>query len=332
MAKKTASKKKSRAKRATPKKNAKKKKPSRPAKKTKRKTAKPKRGKKATPRKPRAKPSVATRPARKVAKTSAAVSPTRSGAAAPTSPSVETQRPAPVDQHLQQGIAATPQTASPPPATSAPIENMREGLAFIDQQRVINNLDRDSWADAPTSTGPGIYHKPTNAHLVAHHAAQLEGELERGAAAIEAATGINLKRRLMWHLGLARKPRAVVVGRALHELCATSWENASRGENYAIVNHIKTRGPHHLSKTITKVLRTYDSKAAAAAGATLAPHLRRALDLLQAYGWLKARTRGVYLDGDGLTLFVDFPDWAWLDEEPPKLHRIRGHRNPSSPT
>lgn len=329
MAKKTASKKKSRAKRATPKKNAKKKKPSRPAKKTNRKTAKPKRGKHATPRKPTAKPSAAARSTRRAPKHSAVVSPSRSGDVAPTIASVETQQSAPVDQHLQQGIAATPQTASPPPATSAPIENMREGLAFIDQQRVINNLDRDSWADAPTPTGPGTGHEPTNARLVAHHAARLEDELERGAAAIEATTGVNLKRRLMWHLGLARKPRAVVVGRALHELCATSWENAPRGENYAIANHIKTRGPHHLSKTITKVLRTYDSKAAAAAGATLAPHLRRALDLLQAYGWLKARTRGVYLDGDGLTLFVDFPDWAWLDEEPPKLHRIRGHRNPS---
>ncbi len=329
MAKKTASKKKSRAKRATPKKNAKKKKPSRPAKKTKRKTAKPKRGKKATPRKPTAKPSAAARSARKASKTLAVVSPSRSGDVAPTIASVETQQSAPVDQHLQQGIAATPQTASPPPATSAPIENMREGLAFIDQQRVINNLDRDSWADAPTPTGPGTGHEPTNARLVAHHAARLEDELDRGAAAIEATTGVNLKRRLMWHLGLARKPRAVVVGRALYELRATSWEDASRGENYAIANHIKTRGPHHLSKTITKVLRTYDSKAAAAAGATLAPHLRRALELLQAYGWLKSRTRGVYLVGDGLTLFVNFPDWAWQDEEPPQLRRIPGHRKPS---
>lgn len=329
MAKKTASKKKPRAKRATPKKNAKKKKPSRPAKKTKRKPAKPKRGKNATPRKPTAKPSAAARSTRKASKTLAVVSPSRSGDVAPTIASVETQQSAPVDQHLQQGIAATLQTASPPPATSAPIENMREGLAFIDQQRVINNLDRDSWADAPTPTGPGTGHEPTNARLVAHHAARLEDELERGAAAIEATTGVNLKRRLMWHLGLARKPRAVVVGRALYELHATSWENASLGENYAIVNRINTRGPHHLNETLANLLRSHDSKASTDATAALAPHVSPSLELLQAVGWLKSRTRGVYLDGDGLTLFVDFPDWAWLDEEPPKLRRIRGHRKPS---
>lgn len=308
---------------------AKKKKPSRPAKKT--KPAKPKRGKKATPRKPTAKPSAAARPARKSSKTSAVVSPSRSGAVTPTSGSVGTQQPALVDQYPKQDNAATIWTVSPPPATSASIENMREGLAFIDQHRVINNLDREPWGEAPTPTGPGHGHEPTNARLVAHHAARLEDELESGSAAIEAADGVNLKRQLMWDLGLARKPRAVVVGRALYALRATSWEDAPRGENYAIVKLINTRGPHHLSRTITKVLRTYDSKAPAAAGAALAPHLRRSLELLQAYGWLKARTRGVYLDGDGLTLFVDFPDWARLDDDPPKLRRIPGHQKPSSP-
>ncbi len=325
MAKKTATTSK-RAKKVSQKKKAKKKKPSQPAKKTDRKPAKPKPGKN-PPEKPAAKPPVVARPARKASKTLAAVSPSRSGAVTPTSPGGKKQRTARVDQNLQKDTTATPQTVSPAPATNTSIENIRKGLAFIDQHRVINNLDREPGEEAPTPTGPG--HEPTNARFVAHHAVRLEGELDHGAEAIKALEGENRQRRLMWDLGLARKPRAVVVGRALYELRATSWEDASRGENYAIANHIKIQGPHHLSKTITKVLRTYDSKAAAAAGATLAPHLRRARDLLQAYGWLKARTRGVYLDGEGLTLFVDFPDWAWLDEEPPKLHRIRGHRKPS---
>lgn len=308
MAKKTASTNK-RAKKVSQKKKAKKKKPSQPAEKTDRKPAKPKPGKN-PPQKPAAKPPAAARPARKASKTLAAVSPSRSGTVTPTSPSVETQQPAP-----------------PSTSTDTSLVTVQEGLAFIDQQRVINNLDREPGGEAPTPTG--TTHPPTNARFVAHHAVRLEGELDRGAEAIKALEGENLQRRLMWDLGCARQPRAVVVGRALHELRATSWENASRGENYAIVNHIKTRGPHHLSKTITKVLRTYDSKAAAAAGATLAPHLRRALEMLQAYGWLEARTRGVYLVGDGLTLFVNFPDWAWQDEAPPKLRRIRGHRKPS---
>jgi len=325
MAKKTASRNK-RAKQVSQKKKAKRKKPSQPAKKTDRKPAKPKPGKN-PPQKPAAKPPAVARPARKASKTLAAVSPSRSGAVTPTSPGGKKQRTARVDQNLQKDTTATPQTVSPAPATSDSIDNMRKGLTFIDQQRVINNLDREPGGEAPTPTGPG--HEPTNAHFMAHHAVRLEGELDHGAEAIKALEGENRQRRLMWDLGCARKPRAVVVGRALHELRATSWEDASRGENYAIANHIKIQGPHHLSKTITKVLRTYDSKAAAAAGATLAPHLRRALDLLQAYGWLEARTRGVYLVGDGLTLFVNFPDWAWQDEEPPKLRRIRGHRKPS---
>jgi hypothetical protein len=316
MAKKTASKK-ARAKQATPKKKAKKKKPTRPA-----KPAQPRRGKKAA-----AKTSTAAHSARKPTQNSAAVSPSPSVAVARTSPSVETQRPAPVDQRFQQPNAVTPQAGRLPTPAGAKAENMREGLAFIDQQRVINNLDRERWGAAPTPTGHA--HEPANARLVAHHAARLEDELDRGAAAIAAMDSDNRQRELLWGLGLARKPRAAIVGRALFELHATSWENASQGKNDRIANHIRIRGPHHLSKTITEVLRTYDSKASTAAGATLAPHLRRALELLQHYDWLKARTQGVYLDGDGLTLFVDFPDWSRRDEEPGKLRRIRGHRKPS---
>jgi hypothetical protein len=325
MAKKTASTNK-RAKQVSQKTKAKKKKPSQPAKKTDRKPAKPKPGKN-PPQKPAAKRPAVARPARKASKTLAAVSPSRSGAVTPTSPGGKKQRTARVDQNLQKDTTATPQTVSPAPATSDSIENMRKGLAFIDQQRVINNLDREPGGEAPTPTGPG--HEPANARFVAHHAVRLEGELDHGAEAIKALEGENRQRRMMWDLGCARKPRAVVVGRALHELRATSWEDASRGENYAIVNRIHTRGPHHLNETLANLLRSHDSKASTDATAALATHVNPALELLQAYGWLKARTRGVYLVGDGLTLFVNFPDWAWQDEEPPKLRRIPGHRKPS---
>ena len=309
MAKKIASKQ-ARAKQAKPKKKAKKQRPSRPAKGTKAKPPKPKRRKKIPPRAQAAKRFTAARATRKAAKASAAAIPSPSVAVAPTSPSAETR------------------AGLPPPPAGTTINTIQEGLACIDQQRVVNNLDRGTLGEAPTPTGHT--HEPTNARFVAHHAAQLEDELDRGEAAIKALEGHNLQRRLMWDLGLARTPRAVVVGRALFELRATSWEDASRGENYAIVNHINTRGPHHLSKTIANLLRSYDSKASTAAAAALAPLLRRALELLQSYSWLEARTRGVYLVGDGLTLFVDFPDWNWRDEKPPKLRRIRRHGKPPS--
>ncbi|MEI6257627.1 MAG: hypothetical protein WCQ77_13385 [Planctomycetota bacterium] len=140
--------KKAQAKQAALKKKAKKKKPSRPA-----KPAKAQRGKKSAAEKPAAKTSTAVRSARKAAKNSAAVSRSPSVSLASQNPRVETQRPAPVGQHLQQANAATSQAVVLPTPAGDKAENMREGLAFIDQQRVINNLDRKPWghsyADRP---------------------------------------------------------------------------------------------------------------------------------------------------------------------------------------
>ena len=198
---------------------------------------------------------------------------------------------------------------------------MRNGLAATDQQRAVNNLDRVRGSTAPNQTGHD--HNPHNAAFVAVHVGQLENELERNAVALEALRGAQRTKQMMWDLGLARKPRAVTVGRAVLELGAVTEEDAQKARNEQVAGHMNTDDKrHHLSRTILKQLSSSTSKSGAQFNAALAPLLRPALAILQHYEWLRAGRVGVYLVGDGLTAFVDFPDWSWRDEEPKqKLRR-----------
>jgi hypothetical protein len=201
------------------------------------------------------------------------------------------------------------------PSAGISVEAMRNGLAATDQQRVVNNLDRVGGSLAPTQTGPT--HAPHNAAFVAHHAGQLEDDLERGGAFIEDLRGALRTKQMMWDLGLARKPRAVTVGRALHELRAVTEEDAHRARNERIASHMNTDGrKHHLSQAIIDALDSFGTKTSSRANSKLAPLLRPALVLLQRYGWLRAGRVGVYLVNEGLTEFVNFPQWTWQDEEP----------------
>ena len=217
------------------------------------------------------------------------------------------------------------QETIPVSTTSAGIsvEAMRNGLAATDQQRVVNNLDRVRGSTAPNQTGHD--HNTRNAAFVAVHAGQLENELERGAVALEALRGTQQTKQMMWDLGLARKPRAVTVGRAVLELGAVTEEDAQKARNEQVAGHMNTDDKrHHLSRTILKQLSSSTSKSGAQFNAALAPLLRPALAILQHYEWLRAGRVGVYLVGDGLTEFVDFPQWHWRDEEPEqKLRRPR---------
>jgi hypothetical protein len=201
------------------------------------------------------------------------------------------------------------------PSAGISVEAMRNGLAATDQQRVVNNLDRVGGSLAPTQTGPT--HAPHNAAFVAHHAGQLEDDLERGGAFIEDLRGALRTKQMMWDLGLARKPRAVTVGRAVHELRAVTEEDAHRARNERIASHMNTDGrKHHLSQAIIDALDSFGTKTSSRANSKLAPLLRPALVLLQRYGWLRAGRVGVYLVNEGLTEFVNFPQWTWQDEEP----------------
>lgn len=201
------------------------------------------------------------------------------------------------------------------PSAGISVEAMRNGLAATDQQRVVNNLDRVGGSLAPTQTGPT--HAPHNAAFVAHHAGQLEDDLERGGAFIEDLRGALRTKQMMWDLGLARKPRAVTVGRAIHELGAVTEEDAARARNERIASHMNTDGrKHHLSQTIIDALDSFGTRTSSRANSALAPLLRPALVLLQRYGWLRAGRVGVYLVNEGLTEFVNFPQWTWQDEEP----------------
>lgn len=201
------------------------------------------------------------------------------------------------------------------------LEKLRLGLAAADQQRVLNNLDRSSGTSEPMQTGST--HPPSNAKFVATHAELMEGELERGASAIAKLRDQQLVARLLWDLGLARKPRAAIVGRAIYELGAKSQEDAFKAKNNNIAGHINIAGKkHHLSVKLRNLIDNMTTKDGEDYSSALAGYLIRPLVLLQKYGYLQASRPGVYLVGDGLTTFVDFPRWEWHDEEgEQKLHR-----------
>lgn len=221
--------------------------------------------------------------------------------------------------------------AKPPTDASHELSSteLRLGLAAADQQRVLNNLDRPAGSPAPLQTGPA--HPPRNAKFVAAHAGLVEDELERGSHAIAKLRDQQLIRRLLWDLGLARKPRAAIVGRAIYELGATSQKDASKAKNGDIAGHINIAGKkHHLSVKLRNLIETATTKAGKDYSSALAGYLNRPLALLRKYYYLRASRPGVYLVGDGLTMFVDFPRWEWRDEEGEQKLRRPPPRRPRS--
>lgn len=218
---------------------------------------------------------------------------------------------------------------SPDAAHEMSLEDLRLGLAAADQQRVLNNLDRSAGASEPMQTGHT--HPPSNAKFVATHAELMEEELERGASAIAKLRDQQLIKRLLWDLGLARKPRAAILGRAIYELRATSRKDASKAKNDDIAGHINIAGKkHHLSVKLQNLIDNATTKDGEDYSSALAGYLIRPLVLLQKHGYLQASRPGVYLVGDGLTTFVDFPRWEWRDEEGEQKLRRPPPRRPRS--
>jgi hypothetical protein len=107
-------------------------------------------------------------------------------------------------KHKRAPASPKPTPQSIAPATSDNIDDMRKGLARIDQQRRLNNLDRKPGEEAPMPTGPG--REPTNARRVARHAAK--PRKARGwngpPATLETINGVDY---IVLRLPMAKQPK-----------------------------------------------------------------------------------------------------------------------------
>lgn len=137
---------------------------------------------------------------------------------------------------------------------------------------------------------------------------------------------------LVWGMGPARKPRAAIVGRALHDLKA--WAEPTAQTYLRVCLHIQSEGVHHLRKPITKALSKAFKQETKSKHTkrTVANLLKRAIDTLGQQGWVALRPihagGGAYLVGRGIEIFNEFPAWNRDDMEAPTLKRPGG----SSPT
>jgi len=220
-------------------------------------------------------------------------------------------------------------TLLPPkrPRTTAPSHEVRDmvgetvatsdrGIAGIDDVRMINHADRAPGGSCPMQTGDHV--PPIHAARIAEGAAEQEDRLEEVHPLLVDANNDELLQLALWWADTPRKPRAAIVGRALHDLKSFDAERASkRGTADQICREIRKRNPLHLRPKIHAQLDS--KKDQEDIDSALVGLLNRAWAVLEKLDLLRAAPRaGVYLIGRGLEVFDGFPDWNRPDEPMPK--------------
>ena len=207
-----------------------------------------------------------------------------------------------------------------PDAASESTAAPDRGIAASDSVRLITNADRGEGQPYPTQASDSA--PPTHAMEMAAGIAEQEDRLEAVAPLLADADTVELLQRLLWWVGNPRKPRAAIVGRALHDLQSFTEELAYRRGSAAAVSHrINDKNPDHLREPIRRAMTS--GKKSAEIGAALIGHLNKAWAVLEKIGLLRAApSAGVYLIGRGVKVFDGFPDWETPEEEfPTKLTR-----------
>ncbi len=139
-------------------------------------------------------------------------------------------------------------------------------------------------------------------------------------SADENAFGLDAYRELVWELEPARNPRATIVGRALHDLKATTKDNPQ--PLLAVCECIQKNGKHHLRTEFEKPLAEYlkPGSNSSKSSSALAKLLEVAITYLDQRVWISRRNsggrKGLYLVGRALQIFDGFPDWARQDDDP----------------
>ena len=238
-----------------------------------------------------------------------------------------------------QPIAARYATAAPPPsrrrtdkdgkravdAKPSPAANDTSGkkhaaITPLDRVRLINNMDRTEHQREPLQTG--VDRPAEHAGQVADGVAEQEDKLDLIAPELTNAGTNKLLQLSLWWAGGMRLPRAAFVGRALHELKSIDEELAPiRGTADKICQRIRRNNANQLRLRITQVMDRHSKGTMSTedAASALVGFLDKTWAVLEALGLLKAACpAGVYLVGDGLTLFDGFPDWKKVDDKLPK--------------
>ena len=200
-------------------------------------------------------------------------------------------------------------------------------IAAIDDVRMINHADRAAGGSCPTQTGEHV--PPTHATQIAEGVAEQEDRLEEVRPRLVDADKDELLRLALWWADTPRKPRAAIVGRALHDLKSFDEERASkRGTADQICREIRKRNPLQLRPQIHAQLDS--KKDQEEIDSALVGLLNRAWAVLEKLDLLRAAPRaGVYLIGRGRNVFKGFPEWSKPDERMPKKP-TRPSRRPRS--
>ena len=201
------------------------------------------------------------------------------------------------------------------------------GIAAIDASRTISHVDLAAGGSCPTQTGE--HTPPIHAARIAQETHEQEDRLDEVAPRLVDANKDELLRAALWWAGTARKPRAAIVGRAMHDLKSFKEEVAfRRGTADQICREIRKRNPLHLRVQIHAQLDS--KKDQEDIDSALVGLLNKAWAVLQKLDLLRAAPRaGVYLIGRGRNVFKGFPEWSKPDERMPKKP-TRPSRRPRS--
>jgi hypothetical protein len=207
------------------------------------------------------------------------------------------------------------------------VTTSNRGIAGIDEVRMINHADQAAGGSCPTQTGE--HAPPTNAVQIAGFVAEQGDRLKEIADRLADADKDELLRLALWWADTPRKPRAAIVGRALHELKSFDEEWAfRRGTADKICREIRRHNRLQLRPQIHAQLDS--KKDQEKIDSALVGLLNRAWAVLEKLDLLRAApSAGVYLIGRGLKVFDGFPDWNKPEEPMPKKP-MRPPRKPRS--
>lgn len=136
-------------------------------------------------------------------------------------------------------------------------------------------------------------------------------------------------REVLWLVGLARRPRSAIVGRALAQAGGVGETTPRTYEQVCTV--IQRNGRHHLREEFRIPLEGYQHSAAANAR-TLSNLLGPAVTYLCELDLVRlGQRKGMYLVGRGPELFEGWPEWGRRDEEP-AMPRRGGQHEQGPPT
>jgi hypothetical protein len=136
--------------------------------------------------------------------------------------------------------------------------------------------------------------------------------------ATRASVGVEDLRRIIWHAGTARQPRAAIVGGALALRGAVSEDTAAHA--HEIGQTLWNHGPHQLRQEMASAVNELHGRRSRAAKRDLLDLLGSAIACLRDMGLVRVtEDHKVYLVGDALALFQEWPDMSRPEAEPELL-------------